>query len=85
MPESKFLKTALRIIRENPEMFEALVEFERTKRIPKFTYRKKVNFTIDETLLRQFKRHCQEKGLNMSRIVEMHMREEVKKIKFRQE
>jgi hypothetical protein len=32
---SKFLRTAQRIIRENPEVFDALLEYERTKRLPK--------------------------------------------------
>ena len=70
MPSSKFLETARRIIREKPEVFEALLEFERTKQLPKTSYRQRVNFTIDSALLRAFKRSCHEKNLNMSRVIE---------------
>jgi hypothetical protein len=34
MAQSKFVKTARRIVRENPEVFEALLEFEKTGRLP---------------------------------------------------
>ena len=30
-----------RLLKEQPEIFEALLEFERTKRVPKFTYKKR--------------------------------------------
>lgn len=79
MPSSKFLQTALRIIRENPEMFRALEEYDRTRRLPKLSYKMRVNFTIDSDLVRKFRRHCQERGLNMSKLVEKWMKEEVKK------
>ena len=36
-----------RLLREQPEIFAALLEFERIKRVPKFTYKKRVNFTLD--------------------------------------
>ncbi len=68
-------KYALQGIKKHPEIFSALEEFERTKKIPKFTYRKRIDITIDENILKKFKAHCQEKGLNMSRIVEKYMKE----------
>jgi hypothetical protein len=34
MAQSKFLRTVKRIVRENPEVFEALLEFEKTGRLP---------------------------------------------------
>ncbi len=77
MPQSKFLKTALRIIRENPESFGALEEYDRTRRLKKVNYRQRVNFTIDHGLLKKFKQHCQERNLNMSRVIEKHIKEEI--------
>ena len=77
MPSNKFLETAKRIIHENPEIFEALVEFERTKKLPKVNYRQRINLTIDHHLLQKFKKHCKEKGINMSKLVENYMREEL--------
>ena len=76
MPSRKFLETARRIITEKLEVFEALLEFERTKKLPKTTYRQRVNFTIDNNLLIAFKRYCREHNLNMSRIIEKHIKEE---------
>lgn len=79
MPSSKFVETARRIIREKPEVFEALLEFERTKRLPKTTYRERINLTIDHSLLHRFKRYCRENNLNMSRVVEKQMKEVLSK------
>ncbi len=40
MSERNILKIAKKIIKEHPEYFEALVEFERTGRLPKIKRRK---------------------------------------------
>lgn len=77
MPSSKFVETARRIIREHPEVFEALLDFERTKRLPKITYKERANFTVDSNLLRKFRSYCRERNINMSRVVEKHIREEL--------
>lgn len=75
---TSFAEYAIRGIKKHPEIFAALEEFERTKKIPKFTYRKRIDITINEHILRAFKQHCQEKSLNMSRVIEKHMNEELK-------
>ncbi len=62
-----------------PEVFEALLEFERTKKVPKLYRRKRLNITIDENILRDFKRYCGEKNINMSRLLEKKMLEEMSK------
>ena len=77
MAPSKFVETARRIIRENPGAFEALLEYERTKKLPKITYRERANFTLDSVLLRKFRSHCTQKNLNMSRVIEKHIKEEL--------
>jgi len=76
---SRFLQRTRRIIRENPEIFEALLEFERTKKLPKTSYRQRINLTIDSRLLKAFKRYCEERHLNMSRLVEGHIQEELQR------
>lgn len=73
-----FKEIAIREIRKHPEIFSALEEFERTKRIPKFSYRKRLDITLDEQLLREFKNYCRENSLNMSRIIEKHIKEELR-------
>ncbi len=65
-----FAEYAIRGIKKHPEIFAALEEFERIKKIPKFTYRKRINLTINEHTLNAFKKYCQERNLNMSRLVE---------------
>ncbi len=74
-----FAEYAFRAIKKYPEIFSALEEFERTKKIPKFTYRKRIDVTINEHILREFKQHCAEKGLNMSRLIENGMKREMEK------
>jgi len=73
----KIVERAKKIIKENPEYFEALVEFERTKKLPKLKYKKRVNFTIDADLVRKFRNYCREKGYNMSAKIEKYINEEL--------
>ncbi len=77
MPPSKELQYALKAIRKHPQVFEALEEYDRTRKLPKTTYRERINLTIDANLLRAFKQHAREKGLNMSRLLEKHIKEEL--------
>lgn len=79
MQSGNFLETALRIIRENPEVFEALEEFEKTKKLPKTSYRRRINITIDAGLLRKTRQYCDSRGIAMSRLIERQLREEFKK------
>lgn len=79
MPPTKFLKYALKAQQEHPQVFEALAEYDRTGKLPQTIYRERINLTIDSTVLKRFKRHARERGLNMSRIVEKHLEEEMKK------
>ena len=79
MSSGKFLERAKKIIKENPRMFEALLEYERTKKLPKLVYRERINLTINGNLLRKFKRHCQENNYNMSRLIESYMKKELEK------
>lgn len=83
MPSSKFLQTARRIIRENPDVFEALMEFERTKRLPRVNVRERINLTLDSNLLHRVKRYCKEKNIILSRLVERHLKEELYSAKQR--
>lgn len=66
-----------KVIREHPDVFEALLEYERTRKLPKLSYRERANFTIDSGLLRKFRSHCRQNSLNMSRVIEKHIKEEL--------
>lgn len=67
MPLNKFQKIAKRIVKEDKEIFETLMEFEKTKKIRTKT---RLNFTIDKQIARKFKDTCREKGYNMSAKIE---------------
>lgn len=77
MQSSNVLR-AKQIIARYPEVFESLVEFEKTKKLPKLYRRKRLNITIDENILRDFKSYCEKRNINMSRIIEKKMIEEIK-------
>ena len=68
---------AKELIHEYPEVFESLLEFERTKRIHKLYRRKRLNITIDENVLRKFKSYCGSRQINMSRLLEKKMVDEM--------
>lgn len=69
----KLLKKADKLIKEHPEMFEALLEFERTGKVPKPIYKKRANFTIDKKILKKFREYCEKQGYNMSKLIERFM------------
>lgn len=79
MSESEFMQAFRKVLRENPQMFDALEEYDRTRRLRKITYKERVDFTIDQNVLRQFRTLCKEKGYAMSKVLENCMREFVKK------
>ena len=77
MSSNKVLSKIDRIIKENPRAFEALLEFEKTGKLSKTVYRDRINLTIDSSLLKKFRKYCQEHGYNMSRLIEKHIKEEL--------
>lgn len=79
LSDKEFVLLANKIIKEKPEVFEALLEFERTKKIPKFTYKRRYNFTLDPELFKKFKNYCEKKGIKMSTRIEQHLMEDINK------
>ena len=77
LSDKELIKTTERLLKEQPEIFEALMEFERIKRIPKFTYKRWFNFTLDPLLMGKFKTYCEKKGIKMSNRLEQHIREDI--------
>ncbi|MDP4012437.1 MAG: hypothetical protein Q8R00_02420 [Candidatus Nanoarchaeia archaeon] len=77
LSDEEMLKTTERLLREQPEIFDALLEFERTKKVPKFTYKKRFNFTLDPLLINKFKVFCEKKGIKMSTRIEQYIREDI--------
>lgn len=64
---------------EHKDLFEALAEYDRTGKLPKISYKKRIDITIDAKLLRQLKEYCRKHGLKLSQLVEKHLKEELAK------
>jgi predicted HicB family RNase H-like nuclease len=62
------------------ELFEALAEYDKTGKLPKLRYKKRIDITIDAKLLRQLKEYCRKQGFKLSQLIERHMREELTKV-----
>jgi len=77
LSDKELIKFTDKILKEKPEVFEALIEFERTGRVPKFTYKKRYNFTLDPELFNKFRVFCEKKGIKMSTRIEYHIREDI--------
>ena len=73
----KLLENALKAIREHPQAFEALEEYDRTRKLPKTIYRERLNITLDSVLLRKLRRYANKKGVPISRIIENLIKEEL--------
>lgn len=79
MPSSKYVQYAKQAIEEHPELFEALLEFERTGKLPKPNPKERANFTIDAALLKKYRAFCKETGYTMSARIEKFIEKELKK------
>tara|TARA_Y100000034_G_scaffold100047_1_gene123184 strand:+ start:1087 stop:1326 length:240 start_codon:yes stop_codon:yes gene_type:complete len=75
MSSNKLQKIAKRIVKEDKELFDTLMEFEKTKKIRTKT---RLNFTIDKSVASRFKKYCRRKGYNMSAKVEQAINNMVK-------
>ena len=76
--KNNFLERARQFIKENPRMFSALEEYDKTRKLPKLVYRERINLTINQDMLKKFKEYCRKNSYNMSRLIEKHIKEELK-------
>lgn len=75
----EFVKIAKKIIAQHPEAFEAMLEFERTGKLPRPQYKERVNFTLDRNLIRELREYVREKNQKMSNLIEELLREKINK------
>ena len=73
----KFVELAKKNIKENPEIFDALLELERTGKVPKFTKKERIDITIDNEILRKFRTYCEKNKLKISNIIEKLMEKQI--------
>jgi hypothetical protein len=67
---ASFAERAGRVIDQNQDMFIALQELDRTGKLRKLSYKERVNFTIDEALMNEFRNTCRRNNRKMSSQVE---------------
>ncbi len=72
MQSNKFLEKAREIVKRDKELFDSLVEFEKTGKI---RTKEKMTFTIDRGVASRFKKYCREHGYSMSAKLEKAMKE----------
>ena len=77
LSDKGLIKFTDKLLREQPEIFESLLEFEKTGRVPKFTYKRRYNFTLDPNIFKKFKEYCEKKGIKMSTKIEQYIKENI--------
>lgn len=79
MTMSTQLEKIRKIVKENKAYLEALEELDRTGKLRKVRYKERVNFTIDELILNEFRKYCEREGYKMSTIIEKLIEKELKR------
>ena len=77
----KLINKAKKIIRERPELFAALEEFDKIGKLKKLKYKERATFTIDEDLMMQFRAYCEKHNIKMSSVVEQLIKNKIKNAK----
>ncbi len=62
-----------------PEMFVALEEYDKTRKLRRWGNKVRVNFTIDPILYCGFRDYCQKHGYKMSTLIEMAIKQQLQK------
>lgn len=70
----EFQKRIKKIIKEHASVFKALEEFEKTGELKT---KKRMNFTIDRELSKQFREYCNKHNINMSKFIEESIRKTI--------
>ncbi len=68
--DKKFISFVDKVIEKHPEAFEAMLEFERTKKLPRPSYKERVNFTLDRNLIKNLREYSRQKNQKMSNLIE---------------
>ena len=71
MSSTKIQKIIKKTAKENKEMFDSLIDYEKTGKISSKT---RMNFTIDKDLARKFKNQAKTEGYSMSAKIETAIR-----------
>lgn len=61
--------------RKHAALFDALAEYDRTGKLSKLSYKKRIDITIDAALLRKLKEYCHKNNLKLSQLIERQIRD----------
>ena len=75
--DKKFWEISKTVTKRHPEVFKALKEYDKTHKLMKDSYKKKIDLTIDSRVWNQFKAYCREKNVKMSNVVENLIKKEI--------
>lgn len=77
MLDKKVFEKARRMPDIMPEMFIALEEYDKTRKLRRWGNKVRVNFTIDPTLYRNFREYCQKRSYKMSTLIEKAIKDKL--------
>lgn len=74
LPKEKIRK----IIQEDRPYLDALLEYERTGKLRKVSYKERIDITIDENILKAIRTYCKENNIKVSNFIEKLVKKELK-------
>lgn len=74
----KVFETARKMPDVMPEVFTALEEYDKTRKLKRWGSKVRVNFTVDPILYQGFKDYCQKHGYKMSSLIEIAIKKQLR-------
>ena len=72
MTSHKFQEIAKKVAKRDKAVFDELIHYENTGSV---RTKERLNFTVDKSIAKKFRRHCKEQGYNMSAKIEQAMQQ----------
>lgn len=78
MFDKKFWEISRAMDKKHPRIFKSLEEYDKTHKLAKWNYKKRIDFTIDSQVLNKFKDYCKTRNFKMSNVIENLIKKEIK-------
>ncbi len=76
---ARIIEQSKKIIEKYEPIFKQLEEYDKTHKLRKERYKKRVDLTIDSRTWNEFKEYCKKNNIKMSNVVENLIKKELKK------
>ncbi len=73
------IEQSRKVLEKYSPIFEQLENYDKTHKLRKMRYKKRIDLTIDSQTWNAFKAHCERNHLKMSNVVEDLMKKRLKK------